>query len=598
MKFLRLSLNIFSEFKSLIIVFCILIISIFSYFTYVRNYKIIDFLETRNKSLIEQYHVIYENLRVLSENTFYGIINKQIISDSIKDIQKNEDKEDEYRQKLYSDFLSDYERIKLYKFNIVNFYFKDNRVFLRMHQPNEFGDKSERYGLINSNSDLKPIDGYEIGRYFDAFRFIYPIYDKDLNHIGSVEIGIPSKYFEEKFEETHNIDVHFLTKTDILKDNLKGNIFLEYKTSTENNIYSYHEQLDEKNHYTNENFFTNNELLLIKEKMFKGENFYFIKDLSSKKISIFFIPISNLSGENNSTYMVVYEDSKTLVEIERNYEKVILILLLIILIFFILLKYQYEKILQNHKKEEILAQQSKMIAMGEMIENIAHQWRQPLSIISTIASGVKLEKEVGILEDKNLLKFMDTIVYQSHYLSETIDDFRNFFDNDRRKEIVNINDLIDKSLSVFGNSFKDSNIEIVLNIEDFSINTYPNDLKQVIINILKNAKDVIVENGVIIIKCYIEPKSRDIHIKIQDSGGGISNQIRNKIFEPYFTTKHKSQGTGIGLYMSYNIVNKHLDGTIEVENHDFDYNFKKLHGALFTIKLNKSVVIGDKKNEN
>ena len=81
-------------------------------------------------------------------------------------------------------------------------------------------------------------------------------------------------------------------------------------------------------------------------------------------------------------------------------------------------------------------------------------------------------------------------------------------------------------------------------------------------------------------------------------GGGISNQIRNKIFEPYFTTKHKSQGTGIGLYMSYNIVNKHLDGTIEVENHDFDYNFKKLHGALFTIKLNKSVVIGDKKNEN
>jgi signal transduction histidine kinase len=95
-----------------------------------------------------------------------------------------------------------------------------------------------------------------------------------------------------------------------------------------------------------------------------------------------------------------------------------------------------------------------MIAMGEMIENIAHQWRQPLSIISTVASGVKLEKEVGILDDAKLLKFMDTIVYQSHYLSETIDDFRNFFDNDRRKEIVNINDLIDKSLSVFGNSFK------------------------------------------------------------------------------------------------------------------------------------------------
>ncbi len=306
------------------------------------------------------------------------------------------------------------------------------------------------------------------------------------------------------------------------------------------------------------------------------------------------LPISNLNGDNKSTYMVIYEDSKTLLEIENNYEKVIFILLLIIVIFFTVLKYQYEKILQNLKKEEILSHQSKMIAMGEMIENIAHQWRQPLSIISTVASGVKLEKEVGILEDSNLLKFMDTIVYQSHYLSETIDDFRNFFDNDRRKEIININDLIDKSLSVFGNSFKDSNIDIVLNIDDFSISTYQNDLKQVIINILKNAKDVIVQDGVIIIKCYINPKNKNVCIKIQDSGGGISNEIKNKIFEPYFTTKHKSQGTGIGLYMSYNIINKHLNGSIEVENRDFDYNFKKLKGALFTIKLKNLHTYGDK----
>ncbi len=598
MKFNRLFLDIFSEFKFLIIIFFLLIISIFIYFTYIKNHKITEYLDTRNKSLIEQYEATYENFRVLSENTFYGIINKEIISDSIKDVQNDENKKDEYRQKLYSDFLSDYERIKLYKFNIVNFYFKDNRVFLRMHQPNEFGDRSNRYGLINSNLDLKPIDGFEIGKYFDAFRFIYPIFDKDLKHVGSVEIGIPSKYSEEKFEESHNIGVHFITKIDILKDNLKENIFLEYKTSTENDSYSYHEQSDEKNHYTNDKFFTKNELEFIKEKMSKSENFYLTKDSMSKKISIFFVPIINLSGESNSTYMVIYEDSKTLIDIERNYEKVIFILLLITFIFFILLKYQYEKILQNHKKEEILAQQSKMIAMGEMIENIAHQWRQPLSIISTIASGVKLEKEVGILEDKSLLKFMDTIVYQSHYLSETIDDFRNFFDNDRSKEIVNINDLIDKSLSVFGNSFKDSNIEIVLNIEDFSINAYPNDLKQVIINILKNAKDIIVENGVIIIKCYIEPKNKNVCIEIQDSGGGISDEIKNKIFEPYFTTKHKSQGTGIGLYMSYNIVNKHLNGTIEVGNCDFDYNFKKFHGALFTIKLKNLTITGDKKNEN
>jgi signal transduction histidine kinase len=335
----------------------------------------------------------------------------------------------------------------------------------------------------------------------------------------------------------------------------------------------------------------------IKDKMNKSDNFYLTKNLLDKKIAIFFLPVMNLNGDTNSTYMVIYEDSKTLVEIENNYEKIILILLLIVFIFFIVLKYQYEKILQNYKKEEILSQQSKMIAMGEMIENIAHQWRQPLSIISTVASGVKLEKEVGILDDAKLLKFMDTIVYQSHYLSETIDDFRNFFDNDRRKEIVNINDLIDKSLSVFGNSFKDSNINIVLNIENFSISTYPNDLKQVIINILKNAKDAIVKDGVIIIKSYVNQKNKNVYILIQDSGGGISNDIKNKIFEPYFTTKHKSQGTGIGLYMSYNIINKHLEGSIEIDNRNFDYNFKKFKGALFTIKLKNLPIYGDKKNE-
>ena len=598
MKFTRLIFNIFSEFKFLVIVFSIFLISVFSYFSYIKNYKIIDYFENRNKSLLELYQATYENFRVISENTFYGIINKEIISDSIKNAQKSQNEEDTYRNKLYTDFLKDYERIKLYKFNIVNFYFKNNKVFLRMDNPEDFGELSTRSSILNSNSVLKPVNGYDIGKYYDAFRFVYPIHDKNLEHIGSVEIAIPSKFFEQKFEESQNIDVHFLTKNELLKRNFIKDIFAQYKMSNENNKYLYYEQLNEKNHYIYENFFNQNELSSIRDKMDKGENFYLAKDFMSKKIAIFFLPIMTLDGGSSSTYMVISEDSKTLNEIENNYEKVIFILLLITITFLIVLKYQYEKILQNHKKEEILSQQAKMIAMGEMIENIAHQWRQPLSIISTVASGVKLEKEVGILDDKNLVKFMDTIVYQSLYLSETIDDFRNFFDKDRRREIVNIDDLIDKSLSVFGNSFKDSNIEIVLNIEKFSVSTYPNDLKQVIINILKNAKDAIVQDGVIIIKCYTSPKNKCVYVKIQDSGGGISNEIKNKIFEPYFTTKHKSQGTGIGLYMSYNIVNKHLDGSIEVENQNFDYNFKKLYGALFTIELKNLKIYEDKKNEN
>ncbi len=238
-------------------------------------------------------------------------------------------------------------------------------------------------------------------------------------------------------------------------------------------------------------------------------------------------------------------------------------------------------------KQKQLLQQSKMAAMGEMISNIAHQWRQPLMVVSTSATIVKLQDEMDILTRENLNIQMDDILRNTEYLSKTIDNFRNFFMPNREKELVNSLEIFDTVKTIFGNSMEVSNIEIIENIQNFDLLTYANELSQVIINIIKNSKDAIVKDGFIFVDCFVDDK---IYIKIKDSGGGIPFEIIDKIYEPYFTTKDKSVGTGIGLNMSYHIVTEHLKGEIFVENLEYKYNDKKLYGVEFTITLPKSLI--------
>lgn len=240
------------------------------------------------------------------------------------------------------------------------------------------------------------------------------------------------------------------------------------------------------------------------------------------------------------------------------------------------------------EQQRKMFQQSKMAAMGEMISNIAHQWRQPLSIISTCASGAKLQDEVGILTKDVLYSNMDNIVKNTEYLSKTIDNFRNFFSPDRPKETKKISEVFDTIDSIFGNSLAVANITVIKNIEDITLNTYVNELSQVVVNFIKNAKDAINKDGTIVIDCFVDDM---IYIKVKDSGGGIPDDVIDKIYEPYFTTKHESIGTGIGLNMSYQIVTEHLKGNISVENVSFVYNDKTMYGAEFTVSLSKDLLV-------
>ena len=239
------------------------------------------------------------------------------------------------------------------------------------------------------------------------------------------------------------------------------------------------------------------------------------------------------------------------------------------------------------EKERFIFQQSKMAAMGEMLENIAHQWRQPLSVISTAATGIKMEKEFGISTESVELERLTLINDSAQFLSQTIDDFRNFFKPKKDKEAFFIEEMIDKTLNIVSSKFKNRNIQMIKNIDTIKIIGYESELIQVIMNILNNARDILeekeIEDRLVFINSFIQ--DTDVIITIKDTGGGIDKDVISKIFEPYFTTKHQSQGTGIGLYMSEEIIKKHMNGSISVDNNIFTYNDKEYTGAMFTLTI-------------
>jgi PAS domain S-box-containing protein len=238
------------------------------------------------------------------------------------------------------------------------------------------------------------------------------------------------------------------------------------------------------------------------------------------------------------------------------------------------------------RKDNLLFQQSKMAAMGEMIGNIAHQWKQPLSTISVVSSGIKMQLEYGQLKEDMIISSMDDIQNSVGYLSHTIDDFRNFFKPNKAKSYFHIDDLINKTIKLISAKLKVEEITVVFEVSSLKIKTLENELIQVIMNILKNSIDAFNDKQIsklIFIKT-LQIKD-NLLIVINDNAGGIPQNILDRIFEPYFTTKHKSQGTGIGLYMTEEMVVKHMNGSIVASNTKYKYNGSNYLGAEFVITL-------------
>ena len=235
---------------------------------------------------------------------------------------------------------------------------------------------------------------------------------------------------------------------------------------------------------------------------------------------------------------------------------------------------------ENRQKDQLLSHQSKLAAMGEMIGNIAHQWRQPLNALAANIQFLKEDYEDELIDDEFLDDFIEKNMKTIYFMSKTIDNFRDFFKTSKLKEDFKILKCIDKPINIIKPQLDVIGIDLDISGDDFTVNAIEGEFQQVILNIINNAKDAIVENEIKNGKIELETKIKDNKgiITIQDNAGGIPSDSIDRIFEPYYTTKEQGKGTGIGLYMSKMIVANNMEGLLNVSNVN--------NGARFEIILN------------
>ena len=236
-----------------------------------------------------------------------------------------------------------------------------------------------------------------------------------------------------------------------------------------------------------------------------------------------------------------------------------------------------EEVAKNEEKRHIMFWQSRLASLGEMLANVAHQWRQPLTELNLAAYNVK---KAMLSDDKEgVAKFYEESKRIVQGMSNTINDFTNFFKPDKKKRSFNVKNSVNESIGVLDRVLKQEMTNVKTDLQDAEVLGISNELTQVIVNLIKNSIDAFVHNGILIRELSITAKKEKefVTIEVEDNAGGIGQKDAYKIFEPYFTTKHASQGTGLGLFMSKMICEQGFNGSLNVKT--------SKNTTTFTIKL-------------
>ena len=549
----------------------------------------------------------------------------------------NEEERTLLRTQLHDLLAKKYNTLKSKGVLQYHFVFPNNTVFLRMHKPSKFGDDLTgiREDFMFVNEHKTPIHGFDQGRTAHGFRHVYPVFNDD-EYVGAVEISFSSEILQEYLTEISKIHTHFLVDKHIfdVKAWNRDDLVNRYVQSSEHPDYMI--TMTSKHNFNICVVSNQHRLEPVLDKIDagikKGDPFAVYTLFKGNADIISFIPIKNTQDTKTLGWLVSYEtDDFVNMTLEGGYKIQMVALIVIALLSYFMYRILNQKeildnlvtqkvehieqinrdleesehelqllneSLEQRVKEEIeknnqiqkkLFHSEKMVAMGEMIGNIAHQWRQPLSMITTSVTGMKLQQSIGILDGEDLVKNCDAINEAAQYLSHTIDDFRDFIKGDKEKSKFNLTQTIKKALNIQSSSIKNHELKIITNLDDsIQIESFPNALIQSFINIFNNSKDILkLKNNrlerFIFITTY---KQNDkVYLSIKDNGGGIPDEIIHKIFDAYFTTKHQSQGTGLGLHMTYNLIVQHMHGLIDVHNVEFDYEGKHYTGAEFLIIL-------------
>ncbi len=251
-----------------------------------------------------------------------------------------------------------------------------------------------------------------------------------------------------------------------------------------------------------------------------------------------------------------------------------------------------EEINKSRLKDEMLHKQMKLASMGEMIANIAHQWRQPLNALTILIQSFETKSMANKLTKEFIAKQVEEGLVLAANMSDTIESFRSFFKPDKNKELFTVGDAIHNAGFLVDGPIGASGSSLVISVDkDIHLLGFKNSLVQVIVNILNNAIDAVsaLNDGKRIIFIKASAKGSYATIRIIDNGGGISRDVLGRLFEPYFTTKHQMSGTGIGLYMSKKLIEEHFCGTITAKNIKLNLDKNKYNCAMFKI----TIPIGD-----
>lgn len=550
-------------------------------------------LQNANHTFSTQYTTVYNSYMNMSKTAHSLIFDSPAILEILlKASSKDPKVVNEARKELYNLLVVKYKKLTKQGFKQLHFHTKNNHSFLRMHIPHKYGDDLTdiRYSVDYVNKNQKFIHGLEAGRIVHGFRFVYPMFYKN-KYLGSVEISISSNAFVNSIEKAFDTDVHFIVDKKLIYSKL----FDEHKELYENSIESpkflalKEKSFDKNIRHIPKNILRENLGNEIDKNLKKEETFSLYMNYKGEFNVLTFIPLKNIKEKKVVAYLISYTKNEHIKKIHTDFIKInmVLIFLTFLILYFVyLLNKNKQKLLEEQR---IVSENSRLESMREMIGNIAHHWRQPLSVISTTASSLKVQHELNILKDEYMDKSLNSIVKSTKELSKTIDDFKEYVTSQSEISTFDMQSLMKKVLVISSSSIETQYIQLLQNIDfELRIKSVESILVESIIKILNNSVDALqkVENhDDRFIFLTIKRVKGKLVITIKDSGGGIPDDLIEHVFEPYFTTKHQAVGTGLGLYtVRSNILNT-LKGDIELTNTTYEYENKTFTGATFTITL-------------
>jgi signal transduction histidine kinase len=549
-----------------------------------------NYISTLSNSWDKGYQSVIHHFKMVTDTVMFGLGNDNRLKEILQQVNNTKDIETAHNQLLDTytelDFINQaHSFIRIFQVND-----KSGNALIRFQKPDRYGDNVLTYLeiIISTHKNKSFMHGFEGGKYFNAYRFVYPVI-KNGEFLGSVQLGFEESAINEHMLGDFMVNSYFAVDT--AKNKISEKETVASSLSTPNRQFVHHVKAYPKEKQQLMTSFFKDKQKELAEVVSKNGKLMFPSEINGKHYIVTAKPFVDFAN-TKSGYIVLYGEDANLVFMQKEY--FISLALGLALAFFMwlitmLAFVRYYKtssklakeIQKREEQERLLLQQSKMAMMGEMIGAIAHQWRQPLNYTSIVVHNLCADYEDGNLNAEAMNEFKKSITETIKKMSDTIDDFRNFFKPTKSKIDFFAEDAVESTLKIMKPQLKKQGIECAFEADaKHPVFGYKNELEQAIMILVSNAMDALVstktKNPQIQITIKNTAENR-VSISIKDNAGGVAEEIKEKIFEPYFSTKGESEGTGIGLYMATEIAQELMGSKLYLENID--------GGACFTIDI-------------